>query len=75
MQVLPGWLRVLSSLSPATWALQSARAALLEGATLADEWRSLLVLALMGATYLAIALAVLTVGMRYAKRRGRIGQY
>ena len=75
LEVLPGWLRVLSSLSPATWALQSARAALLEGATLADEWRSLLVLALMGAAYLAIALAVLTVGMRHAKRRGRIGQY
>ena len=75
LNVLPNWLRVLSGLSPATWALRSAREALLEGASWSDEWRSVGALTLMGAGYLVLSLGALASGIRYAKRRGRLSQY
>ena len=73
--LLPGWLRFLSGLSAATWVLRTTRAALLEGASWTSEWRSMVVIVVMGVGYLAVALVVLALSLRRAKRNGGLAQY
>lgn len=75
LHLLPGWLRFVSGLSAATWALQTTRDALLGGAAWASEWRSLVVLATMGAAYAPLALVGLSQGLRHARKSGSLSQY
>jgi ABC-2 type transport system permease protein len=75
IDLLPGWLRFLSGLSAATWTLQVVRQALLEGASWSSEWRSLVVLVIMGVGYVAFALVTLALGLRHARRVGSLSQY
>jgi len=67
---LPTWLQSFSVLSPATFALQGVRAALLEGAGLAELWPILLRLLLMAAVLIPLGLLIFQIAEDYAKRAG-----
>jgi ABC-2 type transport system permease protein len=70
--VLPEWMQWLSTISPATYALDGVRDAILEGdglAELADEIWPLLVI---GAVSIPLGLAVFGLGERHAKRHGKL---
>ena len=75
VQLLPGWLRFLSGLSAATWTLRTVRAALLSGDTVADQWRALALLLLMGSVYAVLAMWVLAAGFGRARKTGGLSQY
>jgi ABC-2 type transport system permease protein len=75
LELLPAWLRFLSGLSAATWTLRITRGALLEGATWSSEWSSLFVLVIMGTSYAALAMVVISASLRHARRVGSLSQY
>lgn len=70
--VLPGWMQVLSTLSPATYVLDAMRSALLDGTSTADLLPKLLPMLLIGAITVPVGLAVFGHFERYAKRTGRL---
>ena len=72
VDVLPGWMQTLSVISPATYALEGIRAAVLDGATLGDVWGDLWPLLVLGALAVPVGLAVFRAGERYAKRHGKL---
>ena len=72
VDVLPGWLQVLSPLSPMTYTLRAVRAGLLEGAPPGAVAGDLLILALLGAALVPIGLMVFRSAERYARRTGRL---
>jgi ABC-2 type transport system permease protein len=72
VDVLPGWLQVLSPLSPMTYVLRAVRAGLLEGAAPGAVAGDLLILALMGVALIPIGLMVFRSAERYARRTGRL---
>jgi ABC-2 type transport system permease protein len=70
--VLPEWMQWIATISPATYALEGVRDAILEGdglAALADELWPLLVI---GAVSIPLGLAVFGLGERHAKRHGKL---
>jgi ABC-2 type transport system permease protein len=70
--VLPEWMQWLATISPATYALEGVRDAILEGdglTALMDEIWPLLVI---GAVSIPAGLAVFGLGERYAKRHGKL---
>ena len=72
VSVLPEWMQWLATISPATYALEGVRDAILEGdglAELADEIWPLLVI---GAVSIPLGLAVFRLGERHAKRHGKL---
>ena len=69
---MPGWIQVVSRLSPATYALQATRRTMLEGAGLAEIADVLVPLLLVGALTVPIGLAVFAWAERYAKRTGKL---
>ena len=75
VELLPGWLRVVSGWSPATWTLQTVRAALGDGGSLASEWRSLALLAAMGVAFTALALGALSWSLHHTRRTGSLSLY
>jgi len=72
VDVLPGWLQVLSPLSPMTYVLRSVRAGLLDGAGPSAVAGDLAILAAMGALLIPGGLLVFRAAERYAKRTGRL---
>jgi ABC-2 type transport system permease protein len=72
IEVLPGWLQVLSPLSPMTYTLRAVRAGLLDGAPPGEIVGDLLILAAMGAALVPIGLMVFRMAERYARRTGRL---
>jgi ABC-2 type transport system permease protein len=72
VDVLPGWMQAVAEISPATYALEGARAAILEGAGLGELWDELGVLMLIGAVAVPLGLALFGAGERYAKRKGKL---
>ena len=72
VDVLPGWLRVFSPLSPMTYVLEGVRGAVLEGAPVSAVGGELLVLAAMGLVLVPASLGAFTLAERYAKRTGRL---
>ncbi len=72
VEVLPGWLEALSYLSPATYAIEGMRSALLEGAALAELWRPIVILIGMGVLMLPMGVLVFSGAERWAKRTGRL---
>jgi ABC-2 type transport system permease protein len=72
VEVLPGWMQAIAILSPATYALDGIRGAILSGEgieTMADE---LVPLAIIGVVAIPLGLAVFRAGERYAKRHGKL---
>ncbi len=70
--VLPRFVQWLSNFSPATYALDTTRAALLDGAGLGVLWPSLLKLFAIGVALIPIGLAIFTTAEHYAMRTGRL---
>ena len=72
VDVLPQWMQALATISPATYALDGIRAAVLDGAGIPEIAHDLWPLALMGAVAIPLGLAVFRAGERYAKRHGKL---
>jgi ABC-2 type transport system permease protein len=72
VSVLPQWMQWLSVISPATYTLEGARKAVLDGAGVTALWGEIWPLLLIGAIAIPAGLAVFAQGERYAKRHGRL---
>jgi ABC-2 type transport system permease protein len=72
VEVMPGWMQAIATVSPATYALDGIRAALLDGAGVGDIWGDLWPLLILGAIAIPLGLAVFRAGERYAKRHGKL---
>ena len=72
VSVLPQWMQWLSVVSPATYTLEGARRAILDGASVTAVWDDLWPLILIGAIAVPLGLFVFSLGERYAKRHGRL---
>ena len=72
VSVLPQWMQWLSVVSPATYTLEGARRAILDGAGVTAVWDDLWPLIVIGAIAVPLGLFVFSVGERYAKRHGRL---
>jgi ABC-2 type transport system permease protein len=74
VDVMPGWMQAIATISPATYALHGIRAAVLDGASLNAVWGDLWPLLLMGAVAIPAGLAVFRAGEGYAKRHGKLSR-
>lgn len=74
-ELLPGWMKALSALSPFTWCLRLVRGAAIEGWGWSRAWPALGILAVQAVIYLGIGVASLAAGMRHARRAGTLGSY
>jgi ABC-2 type transport system permease protein len=72
VSVLPQWMQWLSVISPATYTLEGARKAVLDGAGVAALWGEIWPLLLIGVIAIPAGLAVFAQGEHYAKRHGRL---
>jgi ABC-2 type transport system permease protein len=72
VDIMPQWMQWLATISPATYALEGIRAAVLDGASAGDVWGDLWPLMLMGAVAIPFGLFVFRTGERYAKRAGKL---
>ncbi len=72
VDVLPGWLRVFSYASPATYILDGIRGAIIDGKGVADLQRELLALLAFGVVLIPGAIGVFAVAERWAKKTGRL---
>ncbi len=70
--VLPGWMQAIATVSPVTYALEGSRAALREGAGIAELWENIRVLLVMGVVFVPLGLFVFHLGERYAKKTGKL---
>src|SRR5690242_9091242 len=58
VSVMPGWMQALAHVSPATYALDGIRRAVLDGATVSELWGDLWPLLAMGAVAIPLGLAI-----------------
>jgi ABC-2 type transport system permease protein len=74
-EVLPGWLHVLSVLSPATYLLRGIRAAVLDGQGVTDQAGTLAILAVFGLVMIPASLWTFSAAERWAKKTGRLKRH
>jgi ABC-2 type transport system permease protein len=72
VDVLPGWMERIAAVSPATYALDGVRRAILDGDGLTSMGRDLVLLAVIGVVCIPVGLALFAAGERYAKRHGKL---
>ena len=72
IDVLPGWMQVLSHLSPATYVLHGVRAGLLHGTPVSSMMGDAWPLIVMGAVFIPVGLWAFGRAERYAKRTGKL---
>jgi ABC-2 type transport system permease protein len=72
VDVLPGWMQAIATVSPVTYALDGSRQALLEGAGAAQLWEDIWPLIIMGAIFVPLGLWIFHIGESYAKRTGKL---
>jgi ABC-2 type transport system permease protein len=72
VSVLPEWMQFLSVFSPATYALDGLRDAIIEGDGLSEMGDELWPLVLIGAVTIPLGLWVFRRGEIYAKRHGKL---
>jgi ABC-2 type transport system permease protein len=72
VSVLPEWMQWIAKISPATYALDGIRAAILDGAGLNDLWGDIWPLLLIGVVSIPLGLWVFGRGEHYAKRHGKL---
>jgi len=72
VDVMPGWMQALATVSPATYALHGIRAAVLDGAGVGEVSGDLWPLAILGVVAIPAGLLVFRAGERYAKRHGKL---
>jgi ABC-2 type transport system permease protein len=72
VSVLPEWMQWLSVISPATYALDGIRDAIIDGAGVSAMWPDIWPLILIGIVSIPLGLEVFRRGERYAKRHGKL---
>jgi ABC-2 type transport system permease protein len=72
VDVLPTWMEKIAAVSPATYALDGVRRAILDGDGLGTMGPDLLKLAVIGAVCIPAGMALFSAGERYAKRNGKL---
>jgi ABC-2 type transport system permease protein len=70
VSILPGWMQVLSKISPATYALEGIRKAILDGAGVSALWSDIWPLLVIGTVSIPLGFVVFNRGEVYAKRNG-----
>lgn len=72
VSTLPGWLQVISRLSPATYLLRAIREVLINGASLGAVWGDIAVMAAFAVVLTPLSIAVFGAAERWAKKTGRL---
>ncbi|MBA2715064.1 MAG: ABC transporter permease [Rubrobacteraceae bacterium] len=72
VNVLPGWMQSLATVSPVTYGLRGSRAALRHGAGIAQLWDTIWPLLIMGVVFVPLGLYIFHLGELYAKRTGKL---
>ena len=72
VSVLPEWMQWIAKVSPATYALDGAREAILNGQGLSAIWDDLWPLIVIGVVSVPLGLFVFRMGEQYAKRHGKL---
>ncbi len=72
VDVLPTWMQWLAKISPATYALDGARDAILDGQGLTTMWDEIWPLLVIGVVSIPLGLFVFSLGERYAKKHGKL---
>jgi ABC-2 type transport system permease protein len=72
VSVLPEWMQWIAKISPATYALDGIRAAILDGDPLSALWGDIWPLLLIGVVSIPLGLWVFQRGEQYAKRHGKL---
>jgi ABC-2 type transport system permease protein len=72
VDVLPGWLRFFSHVSPATYMLDGIRGALIDGKSIGEMMGTLLTLAGFGALLVPSSILVFRLGERWARKAGKL---
>ncbi len=72
IEVLPGWMQVLSAISPATYVLEAMRAAILDGSSTTSLLPEMIPMLLIGLITVPLGMWVFGYFERYAKRTGRL---
>ena len=72
VDVLPQWMQWLATISPATYALDGMRDAIVEGQGLGFMWDEIWPLILIGFASIPLGLEVFRRGERYAKKHGKL---
>ena len=72
VDVLPQWMQWLATISPATYALDGMRDAIVEGQGLGSMWDEIWPLLLIGLASIPLGLEVFRRGERYAKKHGKL---
>jgi ABC-2 type transport system permease protein len=72
VDVLPGWMQPLATVSPVTYGLEGSRAALQGGAGVAELWGSIWPLLVMGVVFVPLGIWIFHLGESYAKRTGKL---
>ncbi len=72
IEVLPAWVRPLSTISPATYTLRAVRGALLDGQPLSSLVPTILILLATGAVLIPLGLYVFSLGEQRAMRTGKL---
>jgi ABC-2 type transport system permease protein len=72
VSVLPDWMQALAKISPATYALDGIRDAIINGAGVSAMWPNIWPLILIGIVSVPLGLEVFRRGERYAKRHGKL---
>ena len=70
--VLPAWMQLLSTISPATYVIEGMRMALLDGADLLTLWPKVWPALVVGVLSVPLGLRLFVEVERYAKRAGRL---
>jgi ABC-2 type transport system permease protein len=72
VSVLPEWMQWIAKISPATYAIDGCRKAIVDGAGLGAMWSDIWPLLLIGAVAIPLGLKVFSLGERHAKRHGKL---
>ena len=72
VSVLPEWMQWLSVISPATYALDGMRDAIIDGAGVTEMWPNIWPLIIIGIVSVPLGLEVFRRGERYAKQHGKL---
>ncbi|MFZ5915425.1 MAG: ABC transporter permease [Chloroflexota bacterium] len=72
IEVLPDWMQKVSTISPVTYVLQGARAAVIDGAPLRDLRHFFWPLLIIGVVMVPLGVYIFGICERYAKRTGKL---
>jgi ABC-2 type transport system permease protein len=69
---LPEWMQAIATISPATYALEGIRAAIIDGASVSEVWPDIWPLLIIGVVSIPLGLWVFRRGEVYAKKHGKL---